>query len=119
MDALQTVVRESVQNIADAAQLGSGPEIEIRIRTLTDEQVRCLNEHVLTDLPAQADSRGQLTEFLSRSAPVVMEICDFGTTGLGGPTRADRIPVDAKRTDFVDFLRNIGTPRDTQHGGGT
>lgn len=119
LDALQTVVRESVQNIADAAQLGSGPEIEIRIRTLTDEQVRCLKEHVLTDLPAQADSRGQLSEFLSRSAPIVMEICDFGTTGLGGPTRADRIPVDAKRTDFVDFLRNIGTPRDTQHGGGT
>jgi hypothetical protein len=119
LDALQTVVRESVQNIADAAQLGSGPEIEIRIRTLTDEQVRCLKENVLTNLPAQADSRGQLSEFLSRSAPVVMEICDFGTTGLGGPTRADRIPVDAKRTDFVDFLRNIGTPRDTQHGGGT
>lgn len=119
LDALQTVVRESVQNIADAAQLGSGPEIEIRIRTLTDEQVRCLREHVLTDIPAQPDSQRQLNEFLSRPAPIVMEICDFGTTGLGGPTRADRIPIDAKRTDFVDFLRNIGTPRDTEHGGGT
>jgi hypothetical protein len=119
LDALQTVVRESVQNIADAAQLGSGPEIEIRIRTLTGEQVRCLKDNVLADMPVQPDSRRQLSEFLSREAPVVMEICDFGTTGLGGPTRADRIPIDAKRTDFVDFLRNIGTPRDTEHGGGT
>ena len=48
-----------------------------------------------------------------------MEICDFRTSGLGGPTRADRIPVGTEQTDFIDFLRNIGTPRDTEHGGGT
>ena len=48
-----------------------------------------------------------------------MEICDFGTTGLGGPTRSDRIPSGVRDTDFIDFLRNVGTVRDTAHGGGT
>ena len=48
-----------------------------------------------------------------------MEICDFRTCGLGGPTRADVIPEGMEETDFVDFLRNIGTPRDTIDGGGT
>jgi hypothetical protein len=48
-----------------------------------------------------------------------MEICDFGSTGLGGPTRADRIPVDSDSTDFIDFLRNVGIDRDTLHAGGT
>ena len=51
--------------------------------------------------------------------PVVMEICDFGTVGLGGPTRADRIPEGDERTDFIDLLRNVGSPRDVEHGGGT
>ena len=35
LDRLQTVIREAVQNIADAAKLGVGPEIEIRLRQLT------------------------------------------------------------------------------------
>lgn len=48
-----------------------------------------------------------------------MEICDFGTSGLGGPTRADRIPSGEKQTDFIDFIRNVGIARDTAHGGGT
>ena len=50
--------------------------------------------------------------------PAVLEICDFNTKGLGGPTRADRIPRESA-TDFIDFVRNVGTPRDTPHGGGT
>lgn len=118
-DPLQTVIREAVQNIADAAKLGQGPSILIRLRRLDEGETACLRDNVLHTLPDEPGSRQKLDEFLSRDEQVVLEICDFGTTGLGGPTRADRIPVGTQRTDFINFLRNIGTPRDTDHGGGT
>ncbi|AEF43662.1 hypothetical protein SerAS12_0507 [Serratia sp. AS12] len=119
LDPLQTVIRESIQNIADAAKLGLGPDIYIRIRKLTEQQVSVLANTVLKDLPNEARSKKEFASLLSQKEPVVMEICDFNTVGLGGPTRADRIPINTKRTDFIDFLRNIGTARDTKLGGGT
>lgn len=118
-DPLLTVIREAVQNIADAAKLGRGPEILIRVRRLTGEQTAVLRERIFAELPEAPASREGLVAFLEATAPVVLEICDFGTTGLAGPTRADRIPVGTVHTDFINFLRNIGTPRDTEHGGGT
>lgn len=119
LSQLQTVIREAVQNIADAAKLGSGPEILIRIRKLKEDETTCFREQLLAELPEESTSKESLRRFLDSPEPVVLEICDFGTSGLGGPTRADRIPVGTKRTDFINFLRNIGTPRDTDHGGGT
>ena len=119
LDPLQTVIREAVQNVADSAKLGIGPEIIIRVRRLTANQRSVLSRNVLDDLPREQTSRDRLREFLDRKEAVVMEICDFGTSGLGGPTRADRIPFGTEETDFIDFLRNIGTPRDTEQGGGT
>ena len=118
-DPLQSVIREALQNIADAAKLGVGPGILIRIRTLTDGQMAVLRKRILAEMPRERDSRRRISRFFDRENPTVMEICDFRTTGLGGPTRADRIPLGTKTTDFIDFLRNIGTPRDSPHGGGT
>lgn len=118
-DPLQTVIREAVQNIADAAKFGEGPSILIRLRRLAEGERACMRNRVLCQLPDEESSREKLEEFLSRDEQVVLEICDFGTTGLGGPTRADRIPVGAESADFINFLRNIGAPRDTEHGGGT
>ena len=119
LDPLQTLVRESVQNIADAARLGLRARVLFRIRTLRDAQRTAMREHVLTRVPEEEDSRQRLQAFLTREAPVVLEICDFGTVGLGGPTRADRVPDGGERADFADFLWNVGSPRDVQHGGGT
>lgn len=119
LDPLQTVIREAVQNIADAARLGSGPEILIRLRTLSRQQQDHLRDAVFSQLPDEPSSAGVISEFLDAPRPIVLEICDFGTVGLGGPTRSDRIPVGTDRTDFIAFLRNIGTPRDTEQGGGT
>lgn len=119
LDPLQTVIREAVQNIADGARLGHGPEIMIRLRTLSPNQREVLKDIVLGEIPREQNSRELLSAALSRRDLIVLEICDFRTTGLGGPTRSDRIPVGTERTDFIDFLRNIGTPRDTEHGGGT
>lgn len=119
LDPLQTVIRESLQNIADAAKLGTGPKIEIRIRRLTDGQKLALESKVITSLPAAEQSRTALRESLSQKELIVMEICDFGTIGLGGPTRSDRIPLGVKDTQFINFLRNIGAARNTVQGGGT
>lgn len=119
LDMLQVVVREALQNSCDAAKLGRGPEVMIGLRRLTPDQAHVLRNQVLWDLPEATASRAALDTFREDEAPVVLEICDFGTTGLGGPTRADRIPTGATQTDFIDFLRNVGTSRDTRHGGGT
>lgn len=119
LDPLQTVIREAVQNIADAAKLGVGPEIEIRLRCLTPEQHTVLGSRVIRGPLQEPRSNELLGTMRSRQGLVVMEVCDFGTIGLGGPTRSDRIPEGVKHTDFIDFLRNVGTPRDTRHGGGT
>lgn len=119
LDRLQTVIREAVQNIADAAKLRVGPEIEIRLRRLTARQQEVLASRVICGRLKGPRSNEVLDAMRSRRELVVMEICDFGTTGLGGPTRSDRIPTRVQHTDFIDFIRNVGTPRDTAHGGGT
>jgi hypothetical protein len=119
LDPLQTLIREAVQNIADAAKFGKGPEILIRLRSLTSEQSSALRAKVFKDLPVEDHSRQQILTVLSNEPVVVFEICDFNTSGLGGPTRSDRIPLGTTTTDFIDFLRNIGTPRDNHGGGGT
>lgn len=119
LDVMQTVIRESIQNSCDAAKIGLGPDILIRLRTLTSSQIDAMRQRILLELPANPESRKHLAQFLNSSRPRVLEICDFNTTGLGGPTRADRIPVGEDTTDFIDFLRNVGTSRDTMHGGGT
>ncbi|MBK3464211.1 hypothetical protein [Pseudomonas sp. MF6776] len=119
LDPLQTLIREALQNIADAAKLGIGPKIEIRIRRLTESQRLILKSKVLTSLPESEQSRITLRNSLSQKELVVMEICDFRTIGLGGPTRSDRIPLGTKDTQFINFLRNIGAARNTVQGGGT
>ncbi len=119
LDPLQVLVRESVQNIADAARLGVRARILFRIRTLRTGQRDTLKRHVLAQLPEEEESRQRLEAFLAREDPVVIEICDFGTVGLGGPTRADRVPEGDEGTDFINLLRNIGSLRDVERGGGT
>ena len=116
-DPVETAIRESLQNIADAALPGTGPEILIRVRRLSKPQFAALRRCVLRDLPEDPDSSKRFA-FLEQRRPLVLEICDFGTKGLGGPTRADRVPRNSP-TDFIDFVRNVGTPRDTVRGGGT
>lgn len=119
LDPLQTVIREAVQNIADAARPGVGPDILIRLRTLSDTQRDGLRSFILAEIPEEPGSSATISAFLEAERAVVLEICDFGTVGLGGPTRSDRIPVGTRQTNFIDFLRNIGTARDTEQGGGT
>lgn len=119
IDLVQTVVREAVQNSCDAALSDGGAEVHFRIRPLAPEQVDVLRATVLAERPLEQIAAGSLQAFLSSANPHVLEICDFGTAGLAGPTRADLATSDTEPTDFVDFLRNVGSRRSTVHGGGT
>ena len=119
MDRLETVIRESVQNSWDAALPGCIPEYRVSVRKFEGQHSELMRDVVFADPDMGRHGLGGLQEALGKSGMTVMEIADYGTGGLGGPTDPSVIPPNDKDTDFVDFLRNIGTPRDTVFGGGT
>jgi hypothetical protein len=118
IDRLQTVIRESVQNSWDAGNEKGRPTFTVNLRSLTDDEIDFLRSQFFADFVPE-DSASCLSHFLSAANPMVLELADFGTSGLGGPTDASVITDDDDDTDFVDFIRNIGTPRNTVFGGGT
>lgn len=118
-DLLQTVLRESIQNSIDAALPNFGPSLLIRFRTLTSEQCIVLREFVLADLPQADQTRVEIATSIGKKGLKVLEICDFNTTGLSGPTSGDVASDGTQSLNFVNFLRNVGVARDTHHGGGT
>ena len=110
LSLLQAVMREAVQNSCDAALANRNPKIVFRLRTLTAKQGNALKT-LFSVLPEQTDSKTQIEKFLNSPSPRVLEICDYNTEGLNGPTRADHIPENAKETNFVEFMRNFGSDR--------
>lgn len=122
---LQTVIREALQNSVDAAPEGKKVEIVLRFRTLEGEALARLRDLFFRTLPpesaevtAQDDDGTSLRDLLAGEQVSLLEIADFNTTGLAGPTRAD-VAKSSEDLDFVNFLRNVGAARDTHHGGGT
>lgn len=118
-DLLQTVLRESIQNSIDAALPGFGPSLTIRFRTLTSQQCATLRDFVLADLPPGVHTRNEIAASIGAVDLKVLEICDFHSTGLSGPTSGDVASDGREALNFVNFLRNVGVARDTYHGGGT
>jgi hypothetical protein len=118
LDRLRVLVREAGQNAWDARASESEPvTFGVHLRTLTTRQHSALEEFLAT-LPAGSDTRAELGESL-RAECRVLEIVDQGTRGLEGPVRADHPPAKGERPDFVNFFRNIGSPRDQALGAGT
>ncbi len=116
---LQTVIREAIQNSVDAAKNGSGPEIVLRYRRLSQAEADTLRNRMFHTVSVDSNAGGALRAVLESDEIRVFEICDFGTTGLAGPTRADAPADGPEDLDFVNFLRNVGAARDTHQGGGT
>ena len=117
LSATEMLIRESLQNSWDAGRIeGVQPHFAIRIFTPAQEQMEAYGKF-FSDRPTgeTCPVRRGLDHFFSAKAPVLMEISDRGTVGLGGPTRADGDDAG----DFANFLRNIGKPRDVEQGGGT
>lgn len=116
---LQTLIREGIQNVLDAAHEDTGPSVLIRLRSLTANQQSVLRERVLTELPQDKPTRAGIDAALAKPRLHILELCDFGTEGLSGPTRADTLHDGDDSLNFVNFLRNVGAQRDTHQGGGT
>jgi hypothetical protein len=115
---LAAVIRESLQNSHDAGT-GEGPvRCRVTLRRLTADQLAAVRD-LLATLPEEAGARERLTAFLASSSPLIMEISDWGTAGLGGPTRADETPALGETADFVNFVRNVGAARSAGQRGGT
>ena len=113
IEPLEVLVREAVQNCWDARRPDvSTVRVDIGYRSLDAAGSRFLRENVLPDVPPSLP----LSDCLARDV-ALLYFADFGTTGLGGPTRAD-VQADGT-TDFVDFVRNIGQPPDKALGGGS
>jgi len=112
-EPLEVLVREAVQNCWDAGRDAAIPvEVEFGFRTLEGGMLDVLRERVLSDPPPGHSLKDELSERVG-----LLHVADFGTSGLGGPTRADAEPTG--KMDFVDFVRNVGQPPDTELGGGS
>jgi len=119
LNLLQTLLRESLQNVIDATLPGKPPEARIRLRKLAETERATLRTKVFAQTPAAASSSELLRTSLDKKELWVLEIADFGTTGLSGPIEADVPPTGDERANFVNFLKNVGAARDSNQGGGT
>jgi hypothetical protein len=119
MNPLQILLRETVQNSWDARISEEGGVIyRVTLRTMSRHQ----SEELLDGfhhLPADAAAKRKIHESLRSQSTRVLCIEDFNTAGLSGPTRADIASSQKEEQDFVNFFRNIGSPRDRDFGGGT
>lgn len=119
LSVVQTVIREALQNCVDAASESAPTDVLLRIRTLSAREHEDLRDLVFHDLPPSEGSQSALIQALRKPKLRVLEICDFNTVGLAGPTRADLASHEDEPQNFVNFLRNVGASRDVHHGGGT
>lgn len=117
---IEVLVREAGQNAWDARREDVDQvRMTFRLRRLDAAQAACLFEEVLGTRPPAGDGAAGLLAAESESPPLVLEIADYGTCGLGGPTRADRPPVPGESRNFVNLIRNIGASEDDDDRGGT
>ncbi|MES2187194.1 MAG: hypothetical protein V4505_21780 [Pseudomonadota bacterium] len=114
---MMLLVREAVQNSWDARLPGGAP-VEFRADgyILSGEAGKRLMDEVFVQDAPQLMPRDKLR---SAAQIPVLALSDFGTVGLGGPTRGDVAAAEGAPTHFVDFLRNLGRPPDRVHSGGT
>ncbi|MEV8533460.1 hypothetical protein [Streptomyces sp. NPDC051211] len=115
LDPLTLLVRESVQNSWDARTNDGPVDYRVELRTLGPGEAPVWRDLLSEGVP-RADHL-KLRASLARTVMRVLTVTDTGTRGLGGPTRADvAIPGDS---DFVSFVRKIGSSRDASGRGGT
>lgn len=111
------LLRESLQNSWDA-RLSEHIGFEVIDRSLSMEQSTYVLSNLFAEFPLQGASR-QLPKQLRHGRLPVLIISDTGTTGLGGPIRANFAPAPGERSDFADFVRNFGRDEEKGFGGGT
>lgn len=115
LDPLEVLVRETGQNSWDAKRDGS-PSVSFAMHGWTADagQRLALRDEVFALRPPDGLP---LANVLDRPHIDLLCISDRGTRGLAGPTRADRPTLGS--SDFVNYVFNMGQPRDLEGGGGT
>lgn len=118
LDRLAVLIRESAQNAWDA-QAPESPTVGFGVSCyeLSPENVEALAKRVVHEQPDPAsvpDGGPSLPRLLDEARRRIDEgrtsglrglaILDRGTTGLGGPTRADVHDDGDESRDFIDFL---------------
>lgn len=121
-DPLTLVIREAGQNIWDArsavvSRSDRVPHMLVRVRTLTTRQSGVLRR--LFDAGDETTNEpvgtSVLEQCLKEAGPIkVLEICDFGTTGLCGDTDPQK-----SKSKFVRFFFDIGSAHFDSGDGGT
>lgn len=116
VDPLTVFVRETVQNSWDARVADRPTTYRLELTRVAPTH-RPTWERLLTPPPRSQQHLG-----IGRSVRTpnlrLLSVVDRGTTGLGGPTRADALSEHGRR-DWVSFVLNVGERRDTERGGGT
>lgn len=115
LDPLTVLVREAAQNSCDAALPGRDVQFAVKISNLTGRRLQNWRDFLL---PEPAGSQLGLRQALDRDIRI-LTVTDRGTTGLGGPLRADEPPREDERADFVKFVRNVGERKNVSLGGGS
>ncbi|MEV5963763.1 hypothetical protein AB0L70_18485 [Kribbella sp. NPDC051952] len=116
LDLLTILVREAAQNSWDARRNDvPGVDFRLSIGSVSAAHLSSWRDLLLRSAPL--DGHLPLRRILRKSDIRTLTVSDRGTSGLGGPTRADALHSD--NHDFISFVRNIGEPRDKQLGGGT
>ena len=115
MPPASVLVRETAQNSWDAKGISDTIQFAMNLRELNQPTIEVLRQRIFT---ADAPKTG-LTELLKRERVWALEVSDRGTVGLGGPLRNDLSVNAGEDTNFIDFVLNIGAPRDVHLGGGT
>jgi hypothetical protein len=115
LDEFTILVREAAQNSWDARRDDSDVDFAVHLDRLGDRATKW--KSLLCPGPDEESIPGFESGFDSDSWFVV--VSDRGTHGLGGPVRATERPATTEKNDFVQFLRNVGEPRDSALGGGT
>ena len=116
----ELLLRETLQNSWDAS-IGQKeiPTYAIRLRILSQEEAINLTSFFSELPPKTSRDHNIMNKFLRKKTKVVLEICDFGTKGLGGPFEASKSINENEPSDFINFVKNIGSHRDQINGGGT
>ncbi|MBP1300780.1 hypothetical protein JOD95_000805 [Curtobacterium sp. 1310] len=115
LDELTVLVREAAQNSWDARAGTDTVDFTVRVARLGDLA------SAWTDRMLPAPAGGAVANLAQNLRPesVILTVSDRNTRGLGGPVRAGSKAPNGTRSDFVQFLRNVGEARDSELGGGT
>lgn len=109
------LIREAVQNSWDA-RIGEQIDFSITLRRLGSDAL-AWRRWLGSETSSAASARSKIARLSSDSW--LLTLSDRGTTGLGGPIRSDEIERPGQVANFVQFIRNVGEPRDRTLGGGT